>query len=139
MVTRVCDLCGGTWNVEDHAIRHAPQCPNHADAIDDTPVEPIRPAPVASIAKARFEKASADDRKPEHALPRDALVVALDYVDSHAPGEGPTHIMVLIGRDAPENRGASGTTFYQAGTYRHHAQMGLCLEAMHMIRESGHG
>lgn len=93
------------------------------------------PPPAASLDAARFYKAG----KPEFASSRSAIVAALEYYDSCPADEKPTHIMVLVGRDASENLGASGTTFFQAGTYRHHAQMGLCLEAMHMIRESGHG
>lgn len=131
-----CDLCGGTMNLEDHAIRHAVDCPNHPDAIDDTPVEPIaRPAParVASMAAARFDRAV----HPEELTGRDALVAALDWWDACPPDDKPTHVIVLVGRDTPGQMTGSGTKFFQGGTYRHHAQMGLCLEAMHKIRESG--
>lgn len=86
-----------------------------------------------SLEVARFYRAE----KPEHTNPRSALVAALEFYDKQPADDKPTHIMVLVGRDAKENLGASGTSFYQAGTYRHHAQMGLCLEAMHMIRDSG--
>lgn len=93
------------------------------------------PPPVASMASARFERAT----RPEELTGRDALVAALDWWDSCPADEKPTHVIVMIGRDTPGKTTASGTKFFQAGTYRHHAQMGLCLEAMHQIRESGHG
>lgn len=46
----------------------------------------------------------------------------------------PDHIIVLVGRDMPD--GSSGTRFFQAGSYRHHAQQGLCSEGAMMIREN---
>jgi hypothetical protein len=86
--------------------------------------------PVASLDAARFHRAE----HPAHLNPRTALVAALEWYDAQT--EKPTHIQVLVGRDiGPE--GCSGTKFFQAGAYRHHAQMGLCLETMEMIRESG--
>jgi hypothetical protein len=91
------------------------------------------PAPVASIGAARFDRAT----HPEEVSPRDVLVAALDWVDGLHDDDPATHIIILIGRDTPGKQTASGTKFFQAGTYRHHAQMGLCLEAMHLIRESG--
>lgn len=131
---KFCDLCGGIPSLADNTIRHDPNCPNHPDAIDDTPVEPIRTAaPVASLASARFDRAT----HPEELTGRDALVAALAWWDSCPADEKPTHVIVMIGRDTPGKTTASGTKFFQAGTYRHHAQMGLCLEAMHQIRESG--
>lgn len=133
---KFCDVCGGIASEADLSIRHDPNCPNHPDAIDDTPVEPIArpaPAPVASLASARFDRAV----HPEELTGRDALVAALDWWDACPPDEKPTHVIVMIGRDTPGKTTASGTKFFQAGTYRHHAQMGLCLEAMHQIRESG--
>lgn len=47
----------------------------------------------------------------------------------------PDHIIVLLGRTT-ENNG-SGTKYMQAGKYPHHAQMGLLLEGIDMIRGSG--
>lgn len=197
---KVCDLCGNTAG-PGRNIKHNVDCPNHPDAIDDTPqdagkpleignrqrpvavassdehrfLEPnrfakcqscgiaraeapekcdnrlfasdaalfeklIAPPPAApigakpiSMAAARFDKAV----HPEDLPARDALVAAMDFVDSCPLDDKPTHIIVLIGRDPVDFATASGTKFFQAGKYRHHAQMGLCLEAMHQIRESG--
>jgi hypothetical protein len=86
-----------------------------------------------SIEAARFYRAD----KPEELNPRTALVAALEFFDDAPADDKPTHIIVLVGRDVKENQGGSGTKFFQAGAYRHHGQMGLCLEAMHMIRDSG--
>lgn len=65
--------------------------------------------------------------------PRVVLDVAREWIDQQA--EKPNHIIILIGRTTPEN--ASATKYFQAGDYAHHAQMGLMLEAMHMVRGSG--
>jgi hypothetical protein len=134
---KYCSLCGAEAKYGEE-FKHRLDCPNHPDAIDDTPVEPIvkldnHSRPVASIGAARFDRAT----HPEEVSPRDALTAALDWVDGLHDDDPATHIIVLIGRDTPEKQTASGTKFFQAGTYRHHAQMGLCLEAMHLIRESG--
>lgn len=131
---KVCDLCGNTAG-PGRNIKHNTDCPNHPDAIDDTPVEPAAPARVASIGSARFDRAV----HAEDVTPRDAVVAALEWIDACTPDEKPTHVIVMIGKDTLEFKTASGTKFFQAGTYRHHAQMGLCLEVMHRIRESGHG
>lgn len=134
-MSRFCEICGGAgYDMVNDKIIHRPECPNHPDAIDDTPIEPIvraATAPVASIASARFDRAV----HCEDVSPRDAIVAALEWVDKAEAK--PAHVIVMIGQDTPGKATASGTKFFQAGTYRHHAQMGLCLEAMHLIRESG--
>lgn len=66
--------------------------------------------------------------------PRAALEAALAAYDELDPAERPTHIIVLTGRDLDD--GGSGTRYFQAGSYRHHAQMGLLHEGAQMIRES---
>lgn len=81
---------------------------------------------------ARFNKAS----HPAHLDPRTALMAALEWYDALEADDKPAHITVLVGRNVGDE-GCSGTKFFQAGTYRHHSQMGLCFEAMNMIRESG--
>lgn len=62
-----------------------------------------------------------------------ALRAAIEWIESL--DEKPTHIIISIGRSEPD--GGAGTRFFQAGSYNHHGQMGLCLETMQMIRESG--
>lgn len=106
---------------------------DHAKHEDDCPARPKPAARVASIASARFDRAV----HAEDVSPRDAIVAALEWIDACPADEKPTHVIVMIGRDVPELPTASGTKFFQAGTYRHHSQMGLCLEVMHRIRESG--
>lgn len=85
---------------------------------------------ITSFGIAKFDRAT----HPSNLEPRTALEKALSDYD--AVDEKPMHIIVMVGRDIGDE-GCSGTRYYQAGNYRHHAQMGLCLEAMHMIRESG--
>lgn len=80
------------------------------------------------IAVARFNKT--DD--PAKSRPLDALEAAKKWIESDVGAE---HVIVLVGRTTED--GSSGTRFFQAGKYPHHATMGLCLEGMHMIRESG--
>lgn len=121
-----CCAHGCSIDLANDRITHAPSCPNHPDKLNV-------PAPVASLASARFDHAT----HPEDLSGRDALIAALDWWDSCPVDEKPTHVIVMIGQDTPGKATASGTKFFQAGTYRHHAQMGLCLEAMHLIRESG--
>lgn len=118
----ICRWCDRRFMVAADHVKHE----------DDCPARP-KPAPVASMAAARFDRAT----HPEELTGRDALVAALAWWDSCPADEKPTHVIVMIGRDTPGKTTASGTKFFQAGTYRHHAQMGLCLEAMHQIRESG--
>lgn len=130
MAERTCKSCRGHLNFADMEFVHEPNCLSLVETL--IPDEPA-PPPVASISTARFERAA----HPEEITPRDALVAALDWLDDCAPDEKPTHLMVLIGKDMVGKLTASGTKFFQAGTYRPHAQMGLCLEAMHRIRESG--
>ena len=80
------------------------------------------------IAVARFNKT--DD--PAKSRPLDALEAAKKCIESEGSVE---HVIVLVGRTMED--GSSGTRFFQAGSYPHHGMMGLCLEGMHMIRESG--
>lgn len=96
-------------------LDHDPGCPNRST--------------VASLVVKRFQK---DDNPFAHDA-RAALEVAREWID--AQDEKPDHVIVLIGRTTPEN--SSGTKYFQSGKYPHHAQMGLMLEGMHMIRESG--
>lgn len=118
-----CGFCKAGYDFSLGRIVHAPDCPTYSD----------QTRPVASMSSARFDRAT----HPEELSGRDAIVAALDWWDSCPVDEKPTHVIVMIGRDLPRKATASGTKFFQAGTYRHHAQMGLCLEAMHLIRDSG--
>ena len=86
---------------------------------------------VRGIGAARFDKSDV----PQHLNPRAALEKALEVFDTQADIR-PDHIIVIFGRNVGDE-GCSGTSFYQAGSYRHHGQMGLLMEGQHMIRESG--
>jgi hypothetical protein len=122
----ICRELGCEADIGTNTVRHVHECPLRPGHIAGV-------TPVASIAAARFERAV----HPEQITPRDALVAALDWLDSSPKENPPTHIIVLVGADIPGLTTASGTKFFQGGTYRHHAQMGLCLEAMHRIRDGG--
>ena len=103
---------------------HSPDClymPHFAPTVASS---------ISSLDAKRFDRATHHSEID----PRTALMAALEWYD--AQEEKPAHIAVLVGREVGDE-GCSGTKFFQAGTYRHHAQMGLCLEAMHLIRESG--
>lgn len=132
--------CPMTHNFADnkYLVEHRPTCPHHPDRINAAKLaaDAPAPAPVASMDLARFKRAD----KPAEVNARAALEAAMEWIDDPETPK-PTHIIVLVGRDAsePGQEGASATRFFQAGGYRHHGQMGLCLEAMHMIRESGSG
>ena len=125
-MARYCDICDGMENIATMAIDHKLSCPHHPDAIAQQ-----QSAPVASLGARRFYAAN----HPSGLEPRTALEAALEWIDNPETGKV-QHIIVLVGSDSPEHRGASGTRFFQAGEYRHHGQMGLCLEGMHMIRDS---
>lgn len=86
---------------------------------------------VTPLGAARFGRQTI----PERTNIEDALLAALEWYRSAENKSD--HVMILFGRTI--EGGGSGTKFLQAGSYPHHGQMGLCLEAMHMIRESGHG
>lgn len=138
MITKSCDLCGGQMNLEDHAIRHAPECPNHPDAIecpnhpdaiDDTPEPPAVASNVASFALARADKGT----KPREHRPEDALDLARAWI-AECPTP-PDHIIVFMGRTNSDN--SSGTKYFQTGTFSAHGQVGLIIEGMEMLRNSG--
>lgn len=74
--------------------------------------------------------------KPDQHQPITALREAVDWlIGAEENGTHVDHVIVLFGRTTPE--GASGTKFFQAGKYPHHAQMGLCSEGALLIRETG--
>lgn len=83
---------------------------------------------VRNLNVARFNKIA----DPAAHDPTSALDAALEWIKSL--DEKPQHIVVFVGQDFPD--GSSGTRYFQAGSYRHHAQQGLCLEGIHMLRES---
>lgn len=85
--------------------------------------------PIDELAARRFEMS--DD--PAKTRPLDAIEAARKFIMEKAPGEEIEHVIILTGRTMPEN--GSGTRYFQAGTYAHHAMMGLCWEGMQMIRE----
>ncbi len=83
---------------------------------------------VTDLRLARFER----DENPNSHDPKLALHAAFEWLKENDDAD---HIIVLLGRTTENN--SSGTKYFQAGKYPHHSQMGLCLEGMHMIRESG--
>jgi hypothetical protein len=126
-----CTECGGTHKIyveRDMEWRDCPYCDEQGNTIlrFDKAL-----APVASLAVAKFDK----DTNPKNHSPRAALEKALLAYDEAPDGEKPDHIIVCVGWNYAE-KNLSGTTYYQAGKYAHHGQMGLMFEAQHMIRES---
>lgn len=79
------------------------------------------------LAARRFHQGS---DKPRDTSINDMLAAASEHIRETPEVE---HVIVIIGRTID---GASGTKFFQAGSYTHHGQMGLMLEGMHMVRES---
>lgn len=140
-----CEHCGAQFSLATQHTEHKPNCPTHHLHVRTIGAMNCRlcnaPPPlhsancsnattVASLAAKRFEKIG--DPSAHEAL--SALDVARDWVLNHAEG-APDHIIVLIGRTTSDN--SSGTKYFQAGSYPHHAQMGLCFEGMEMMRDSG--
>lgn len=83
---------------------------------------------ISKLSVARFHK----NTDPAAHNPTAALDAAYEAIRS---GENtPDHIIVLFGRTT-ENNG-SAHRYFQAGNYSYHAQTGLCMEGMLMIRES---
>lgn len=122
-----CAHCGAGFDFALNRVVHAANCPY-------TPGHVAGLVPVANLDAARFNRAE----KPTDLTPRTALIAALEWVaEQEAAGVPIAHLIVLTGGDGPDHPGASRTRFFQAGTYRHHAQMGLCVEGMHMMRDSG--
>lgn len=84
------------------------------------------PGNIADLGLARFAR----DMDPKKHNPLMALEAAKKWIiDQPEPAD---HVIILIGRTTGDN--GSGTKFFQAGNYPHHAQMGLCLEGMELIR-----
>jgi hypothetical protein len=65
--------------------------------------------------------------------PVSALVVAQEWIAQQE--NKPHHVIVFVGRTTED--GSSGTKYFQAGNYPAHAQIGLCMEGMLMLRGSG--
>jgi hypothetical protein len=86
--------------------------------------------PIVSLGARRFHNAT----HPAMLDPRTALEAAMEWLNDPTTPKA-AHVIVIVGRDVED--GGSGTRYFQAGDYRHHGQMGLMLEGMHMIRESG--
>lgn len=127
-----CTECGGTHKTYIAANMEWQDCP-YCDERGNTILR-AKPVPVASLAVAKFDK----DTNPKNHSPRAALEKALLAYDEAPDDKKPDHIIVCVGWDYPDKeKHLSGTTFYQAGKYAHHGQMGLMFEAQHMIRESG--
>lgn len=86
-------------------------------------------ADVTDLAARRWD-AIEDPAKHE---PAEALRAALRAIES---GElAPTHIIVLCGTDAAD--GGSTVQFFQSGSYRAHAQLGLIEDAKLDLWETG--
>lgn len=84
---------------------------------------------ISSLQMARWHKES----DPAAHAPTMALDAAYEAIRS---GENsPDHIIVLFGRDAED--GGSGCRFFQAGKYKYHAQTGLLMEGLLMVRGDG--
>lgn len=126
---RVCDLCGAHAVGDELEIEHTPNCPNHRDAVDDTPQS--FGGNVASFALARADKGS----KPREHRPEDALDLARAWIEQCGPEDVPQHIIVFLGRTNSDN--SSGTKYFQTGSFSSHGQVGLVIEGLDMLRDSG--
>jgi len=124
---RACLQCAGYFNLVLDAVVHEAHCPNNPE--NAAPAPKPEPAPVASLTLARWNKSE----RPQDHGPLSALDVARAWIAEQA--EQPEHIIVVIGRTTSDN--SSATKYFQAGSYTHHSQMGLMLEGMHMMRDSG--
>lgn len=128
---KFCEVCGGLPSVADLTIRHDPSCPNHPDAIDDTPTEPIAPPAgnVKSFALARAEKGA----MPKSFPALDALQLARDWAEREE--RTPIHVVVFMA--TAHEGGGDGIKFFQSGDYRAHAQVGMVIEGLDLLRGSG--
>ena len=114
-----CPRCGDPITGPDHVC------------IGFLPGAAAEPAPVASLAVARFDR----DMDPKSHSPRAALEKALADLDGRDAEHRVEHVIVLFGRTTVANSSATG--FFQAGSYAHHSQIGLLEEGKMMLRESG--
>lgn len=122
-----CKICGGWSNRFDNPC-FCPAGPQQET--EETVIASAMSSPVASLAVARFDKVP----DPASHSPRAALEKALQDLDGRDEDKRVVHCIVLFGRTTEGNSSATG--FFQAGTYAHHAQMGLLEEGKMMIRES---
>jgi hypothetical protein len=83
---------------------------------------------VVSLAASRFDKAT----HPRELPALDALDAARKWAMEN---DAPDHVIVIFGRTMKD--GCSATKFFQSGSFSHHAQMGLCMEGMMEMRDSG--
>lgn len=124
-MARYCDICGGNPNFAEQTIVHRTDCPHHPDAIDDTP-QPV-PSNVASFSLAKAVRS----RPREHGA-MEALALAREWIETYGPAD---HVIVFIGKTNDDN--SSGTKYFQTGSFSAHAQAGLIVEGMDMLRNSG--
>ena len=91
---------------------------------------------IDELAAKRFARGS--DKPQENSI-TDMLSAVMAHVRNPEDIEGHAapveHVIVLVGKAHPVD-GASLTKFFQAGSFRYHAQMGLLFEGMHQMRES---
>lgn len=83
---------------------------------------------VSSLKVARFHK----NRNPDAHEPVAALDAAYAWIKELGDAK-PDHIIVAVGR---VNEDGNGTRYFQAGSFRYHAQIGLMLESIHLMREA---
>lgn len=138
---KFCEACGGIASDVDMSIRHDPNCPNHPDAIDDTPIDPALLGPssrviqqggnVVGLALARVDTGAA--KWPDDCPAMAALDMARDWV--RKSGKNPDHVIVFLGKQTDD--GADGIKFFQTGTYRSYAQVGMVHAGLDAMNQSG--
>jgi hypothetical protein len=127
---RICDMCQARADDANMKIIHETDCPNHPDAVDDTPIEQW-PTNVTDFALARADKGS----KPREHRPADALDLARAWMEKCGPDNQPDHIIIFLGRTHSDN--SSGTKYFQTGNFGCHAQVGLVWEGLELLRSTG--
>lgn len=124
LTNKDCLKRGCSYSISDHVIVHVSTCP-----LSPSYVEPPAASNVASFALAKADKGS---KPAEHAV-TDALDLARDWIRENA--RTPSHIIVFLAR-ANED-GSDGIKYFQSGIYRSHAQVGMVIEGLEMMRGVG--
>lgn len=104
---------------------------DHVDHEDNCPAKPVPDGRVVSFALARADKGS----KPREHRPADALDLARAWLEEAGEENQSQHIIVFLGRTNSDN--SSGTKYFQTGSFSCHAQVGLVIEGLEMLRDSG--
>jgi hypothetical protein len=117
----ICRYCDHRFLVGSDHVEHEANCP----------AKPVLGDNVKSLALARIDTGKA--QWPDDCPAMSALDMARDWV--RKSGKNPDHVIVFLGKQTED--GADGVKFFQTGTYRSYAQVGMVHAGLDAMNQSG--